>query len=85
MQMGGQLECNFPDLRDSGAIEQDADLILFIYRDEVYHPQTEFKGIAELIIGKHRNGPIGTVNTAFIPHQTRFANLGASTWQGART
>ena len=72
------------DLRDSGAIEQDADLILFIYRDEVYHPQTEFKGIAELIIGKHRNGPIGTVNTAFIPHQTRFANLGASTWQGAR-
>ena len=72
------------DLRDSGAIEQDADLILFIYRDEVYHPQTEFKGIAELIIGKHRNGPIGTVNTAFIPHQTRFANLGASTWQGER-
>ena len=72
------------DLRDSGAIEQDADLILFIYRDEVYHPQTEFKGIAELIIGKHRNGPIGTVNTAFIPHQTRFANLGTSTLQMER-
>lgn len=71
------------DLRDSGAIEQDADLILFVYRDEVYQPQTEFKGIAELIIGKHRNGPIGTVRTVFIPHQTRFSNLSANTgWQG---
>ena len=72
------------DLRDGGAIEQDADVILFVYRDEVYHPQTEFKGIAELIIGKARNGPTGTVRTAFIPHQTRFANLSASSgWQGA--
>lgn len=72
------------DLRDSGAIEQDADVILFVYRDEVYHPQTEFKGIAELIIGKHRNGPTGTVRTAFIPHQTRFANLSANSgWQVA--
>ncbi|AZC39389.1 replicative DNA helicase [Pseudomonas chlororaphis] len=70
------------DLRDSGAIEQDADVIMFVYRDEVYHPQTEFKGIAELIIGKQRQGPTGTVRTAFIPSQTRFANLSASTWQG---
>lgn len=71
------------DLRDSGAIEQDADLIMFVYRDEVYHPQTEHKGIAEIIIGKARNGPTGTVRTAFIPHQTRFANLSANSgWQG---
>jgi replicative DNA helicase len=71
------------DLRDSGAIEQDADVIMFVYRDEVYNPQTEFKGIAELILGKQRNGPTGSVRTAFIPSQTRFANLSASTWQGA--
>lgn len=71
------------DLRDSGAIEQDADLIMFIYRDEYYHPETEQPGIAEIIIGKARNGPVGTVRTAFIPHQTRFANLSAnSVWQG---
>ncbi|MBB6288648.1 MULTISPECIES: replicative DNA helicase [unclassified Pseudomonas] len=72
------------DLRDSGSIEQDADLIMFVYRDEVYHSQTEHKGIAEIILGKARNGPTGTVRTAFIPHQTRFANLSAnSSWQGA--
>ena len=73
------------DLRDSGAIEQDADLIMFVYRDEKYHPETEHKGIAEIIIGKARNGPTGTVRTAFIPHQTRFANLSASSgWQGVQ-
>lgn len=63
------------DLRDSGSIEQDADLILFIYRDEVYDPESEEKGIAELIIGKQRNGPLGTIKTKFVGHQSRFDNL----------
>ncbi|MEA1760429.1 replicative DNA helicase [Pseudomonas syringae pv. tomato] len=73
------------DLRDSGALEQDADLILFVYRDEVYNANTEHKGVAELILGKHRNGSLGTVRTAFIPQHTRFENLSAAAWQGARS
>lgn len=63
------------DLRESGAIEQDADIIMMLYRDEVYHPDTEHPGIAEVIVGKHRNGPTGIIRLAFLHEYTRFENL----------
>jgi replicative DNA helicase len=69
------------DLRESGAIEQDADVILFIYRDEYYHEDSPDKGIAELILGKQRNGEIGTCRAAFIGKYTRFDNLAPEYFQ----
>ncbi len=63
------------DLRESGAIEQDADVVMFLYRDEVYNPESSDEGIAEIIVAKHRNGPTDTVRLAFLPQYTRFANM----------
>ncbi len=63
------------DLRESGAIEQDADVVMFIYRDDYYNKDSELKGISEIIVAKQRNGPIGTVELAWLPQYTRFANL----------
>ncbi len=65
------------DLRESGSIEQDADLVLFIYREEMHNPTEDNSGVAELIIGKQRNGPIGSIQLAFVKQFTKFANL----WQ----
>jgi replicative DNA helicase len=70
------------DLRESGAIEQDADLILFIYREEVYDKETPNKGIAEIIVGKQRNGPIDTVKLTFLGQYTKFENYAPESYVG---
>jgi replicative DNA helicase len=62
------------DLRESGALEQDADIVAFIYRDDTYHPDSSERGVAEVIVAKHRNGPTGKVRLAFIEHLTKFSD-----------
>jgi replicative DNA helicase len=63
------------DLRESGSIEQDSDMVMFIYRDEVYNPDSDARGEAELIVAKHRNGPTGSIRLAFMNQYTKFASF----------
>jgi replicative DNA helicase len=63
------------DLRESGSLEQDSDVVMFIYRDEIYNPDSADRGTAEIIVAKHRNGPTGSTQLAFLDHVTRFANM----------
>ena len=63
------------DLRESGAIEQDADVVMFIYRDDYYNKDTDKKNVAEIIIAKQRNGPVGTIELAWLPDYTKFGNM----------
>ena len=63
------------DLRESGSIEQDADVVMFLYRDDVYNAESPDVGTAEVIVAKHRNGPTGMARLAFLGHYTRFANM----------
>jgi replicative DNA helicase len=80
-QLSRQLEARadkrpvLADLRESGSLEQDADVVLFLYRDEMYNPESQDRGTAEVIVAKHRNGPTGKLQLAFLDHYTRFANM----------
>ena len=77
-QRAGSKKPQLSDLRESGAIEQDADVVIFLYRDEVYNKDADNEGQAEIIVAKQRNGPTGTVEAAFISRYTRFENLAAN-------
>jgi replicative DNA helicase len=72
---GGDKKPQLADLRESGAIEQDADVVMFVFREEVYRQTEDNRGIAELLVRKQRNGPIGDVRLAFLDRYTRFENL----------
>ncbi len=63
------------DLRESGSLEQDSDVVLFLYRDEVYNNESNDRGTAEVIVSKHRNGPVGKIRLAWLDHYTKFANM----------
>ncbi|MFY9139515.1 MAG: replicative DNA helicase [Thermacetogeniaceae bacterium] len=74
-QRGGDRRPMLSDLRESGSLEQDSDMVMFIYRDDYYNEDSEYKGVADLIIAKHRNGPTGTIQLAFLKEFTKFVNL----------
>jgi replicative DNA helicase len=75
LEMRADKRPGLADLRESGSLEQDADVVMFIYRDEVYNHDTPDRGTAEIIVAKHRNGPTGISRLAFVEHYTRFANM----------
>ena len=75
LEMRADKRPNLADLRESGALEQDADVVMFLYRDELYNPESQDRGTAEVIVAKHRNGPTGTCRLAFLDQWTRFANM----------
>lgn len=75
LEMRADKRPTLADLRESGSLEQDADVVLFIYRDELYNPDSPDRGTAEIIVAKHRNGPTGVTQLAFLDHYTRFANM----------
>ena len=75
LEMRADKRPQLADLRESGSLEQDPDVVMFIYREELYNPETPDRGTAEIIVSKHRNGPTGAVQLAFLDHYTRFANM----------
>jgi replicative DNA helicase len=75
LEMRSDKRPQLADLRESGSLEQDSDVVMFIYREELYNPETPDRGTAEIIVSKHRNGPTGSIRLAFLDHYTRFANM----------